>query len=136
MAGTAPAGAAGGVANPCCPRITPPATVWNHASTDIGCVPVAPAAGYEMKLAGIETNWFAPFRLKACPTLPAANVVPFCSVPLLLPRESLAFPSAVYHATIPEGGGVHCCAWVMHKLHRTLRTQILTFMKQFVINRF
>src|SRR6266568_6074184 len=88
-----------------------------------------------MKLAGSETNWFAPFRLKACPTLPAANAAPFCSVPLLLPRKSFAFPSAVYHATIPEGGGVHCCACATHKLHRPLRTATLIFMK-FVINPF
>src|SRR5260221_12197345 len=61
-----------------------------------------------------------PSRLKACPTSPAAKVAPFCSVPLLLPRKSFAFPSAVYHATIPEGGGVHCCAWATHKLQRKI----------------
>src|SRR5260221_10920625 len=102
MAGAAPTGAAGGAASPCCPRITPPATVWNQASTDIGCVAVAPAAGDEMKLAGRETNWFTPFRLKACPTSPAAKVAPFCSVPLLLPRKAVAVSSAVYQFTIPQ----------------------------------
>src|SRR5205823_2029395 len=42
-----------------------------------------------------------------CPTLPGANVVPFCSVPLLPPWISVALPSPGYHAVMLEGGGAH-----------------------------
>src|ERR1051326_1010131 len=50
------------------------------------------------------TELLVPFRLKACPTLPAAKVVPPTRTPLFVPAMSFAFPSAGHHSTNPEGG--------------------------------
>src|SRR5882762_7803682 len=45
-----------------------------------------------------------PFRRNACPTLPAANVAPPCSVPLLPSMMSLATPSPGHQLTKPAAG--------------------------------
>src|SRR5579859_2789070 len=103
MAGTAPLGIAGGLRTPCWPRMTPPEVVWNQASTESGCVLVEPLAGYGITLLGSVTNWLVPLKLKACPTLPAAKMTPFCNMPLLTPKKSPAVPSPVYQAPIPDG---------------------------------
>src|SRR5262245_51685935 len=44
-------------------------------------------------------------KLNANPTMPAANVAPPCSAPLLLSMISSALPSPGHQATMPEGGG-------------------------------
>src|SRR4051812_42019434 len=46
-------------------------------------------------------------KLNACPTLPGAKLAPFCAVPLLPPRMSLALPSPVHQLTRFVGSGVH-----------------------------
>ena len=55
---------------------------------------------------------FRPSKLKACPTFPVAKVVPFTNEPLLTPIKSLAFPSALYHATKLLGCGAQVCVQV------------------------
>src|ERR1035437_3453027 len=57
-------------------------------------------------LSGMETYWFVPLSLNACPTLPLVNVTPLSSVPLLVPATSLPLPSAGHQLTSPEGAGV------------------------------
>src|SRR5438046_9283316 len=54
-----------------------------------------------------STKSFTPSKLNACPTLPAANVAPFCSVPLLPSSISFALPSPGHQLTIFACGGVH-----------------------------
>src|ERR1700730_12706862 len=56
--------------------------------------------------AGTETN--APrLKLKPLPTSPDAKAAPFCSVPLLPPRMSLALPLPCHQLTSPLGSGSH-----------------------------
>src|SRR5688500_12313611 len=44
-----------------------------------------------------------PSKLNACPTLPDANVAPFCSVPSLVPLMSCPLPSPGHQLTNPAG---------------------------------
>src|SRR5437870_5328366 len=50
---------------------------------------------FKLAASGTSTKSSTPSKLNAWPTLPAANVAPFCSVPLLPSVESLALPSAL-----------------------------------------
>src|ERR1043166_8648116 len=52
------------------------------------------------------TNWLTPLKLKACPTSPAAKVVPLTRTPWLLSMLSRALPSPRHELIIPGGVGV------------------------------
>src|SRR6266571_1686231 len=56
---------------------------------------------------GTKMKSSTPSRLKACPTLPGANVAPFCSVPLLPSCMSFALPSPGHQLIMFGGGGSH-----------------------------
>src|SRR5205809_1139358 len=60
-----------------------------------------------LSASGMTTLPLVPSNLNACPTIPAANVTPPWSVPLLPSIESLALPSADHSLTKPPalGGG-------------------------------
>src|SRR5204863_8753050 len=55
---------------------------------------------------GTLTEPLMPSKLKALPVSPVAYVAPPDAVPGLVPTESLASPSARYHATAPDGTAV------------------------------
>src|SRR5437870_3948653 len=68
-------------------------------------LPVTLSAG----ASGTDTKSSNPSRLNACPTLPAPNVAPFCSVPGFDPAISFAvvpLPLPSHQLTIPVGGEV------------------------------
>src|SRR5438094_66260 len=80
--------------------------------TELGLIQASSVIAPVMLRLGLSGTWTkasVPFRLKAWPTSPAANVAPPCSVPLLLSAESLAtvpagLSSARYQLTSPSGG--------------------------------
>ena len=66
--------------------------------------------GLLLGASGIVTRSSTPSKLNACPTLPAAEVVPPFTEPsrapaIPLPDESSPLPSPLYHAVKPEGAG-------------------------------
>src|SRR5215471_9945669 len=56
---------------------------------------------------GTSTNALVPFRLKACPTSPAAKAAPPWSEPLFAPSASSALFSARHQLTMLGGTGAH-----------------------------
>src|SRR5262245_43267235 len=63
--------------------------------------------GLSAGASGIRTKSSTPSSLKACPTLPSANVAPPSIVPSLWPTGSVASPSAGHHATRSLGASAH-----------------------------
>jgi hypothetical protein len=75
-----------------------------------------------------------PSKLNAWPTLPAANVAPFCSVPLLPSALSNAFLSARHQLTKPEGDGTHATAVAISCARKTHGAQIAKRMPKMTIS--
>src|SRR3990172_7828771 len=63
--------------------------------------------GFRLGAVGILTYAPAPFRLKACPTLPLPNEAPFSRVPSLPSAMSLALPSPAHQLIISFGTCTH-----------------------------
>src|ERR1039457_6692197 len=58
------------------------------------------------ELSPTSTYPLLPSKLNAWPTMPLAYPAPPCSVPLLVPTLSKAFPSAFHQATILDKGAI------------------------------